>query len=343
MYRFALLVVAVTLLTSSIAQAASYQQTDGTILDPIVNRWGNPISYSGNNLEAGADLNSAILTYAILPYANLHGANLTNADLTDANLTGADLTNANLPGADLTGADLTGATLTDATLTAAVSSLSGLATTGASNAWQKILNPGVNASVDITQVNVMLSNTGAPVSVVLKIYDGESDALSVNPYTRFDGLTAVATSPAVSVSTATWDPVSFEFDLSAYTLTANTYSFWLQESGDGFLGGVIVQKQVNIGGSDGGSANSWGTLNHEVLSNANLYYADLSYATFSPGTILYDGQTVAQHGFDAASLQTYLEASSVSAQSASNLTIVPEPASVFLLLTGLVTLARIRF
>ena len=45
-----------------------------------------------------------------------------------------------------------------------------------------------------------------------------------------------------------------------------------------------------------------------------------------------------QHGFEAASLQTYLEASSVSAQSASNLTIVPEPASVFLLLTGLLTL-----
>ena len=38
MYRFALIVIAVTLLTSSIAQAASYQQTDGTILDPIVNR-----------------------------------------------------------------------------------------------------------------------------------------------------------------------------------------------------------------------------------------------------------------------------------------------------------------
>ena len=78
------------------------------------------------------------------------------------------------------------------------------------------------------------------------------------------------------------------------------------------------------------------------LTDADLSYADLSYATFSPGTILYDGQTVAQHGFDAASLQTYLEASSVSAQSASNLTIVPEPASVFLLLTGLLTLARVR-
>jgi len=52
---------------------------------------------------------------------------------------------------------------------------------------------------------------------------------------------------------------------------------------------------------------------------------------------------VAQHGFDAASLQTYLEASPVSAYSASNLNLVPEPANVFLLLAALLTLARVRF
>ena len=152
-------------LVTTSVDAASYQKIDGTIVDPIQYRGGGDHPYSGSDL-------------------------MPDADLTNANLTGADLT---------------GATLTDATLTAAVSSLSGLSTTGAFNAWQKIQNPGVNASADITQVNVMLSNTGAPVSVVLKIYDGESDALSVNPYTRFDGLTPVATSPAVSVSTATWD------------------------------------------------------------------------------------------------------------------------------------------
>jgi len=303
---------------ASTVDAASYQKTDGTIVDPIQYRGGGDHPYSGSDL---------------MPDAYLTNADLIDADLIDANLIGADLTNANLTGADLTGADLTGTTLTDATLAAAVSSLSGLSTTGATNAWQKILNPGVNASADITQVNVMLSNTGAPVSVVLKIYDGESDALSVNPYTRFDGLTPVATSPAVSVSTATWDPVSFEFDLSAYTLTANTYSFWLQESGDGFLGGVIVQ--LDIGGSDGGSGNNWGTLNHEVLSNADLSNADLSYATFSTDTILYDGQTVAQHGFDAAGLQAYLLAHPVDASFASNLTIVPEPATLLLALLAL--------
>ena len=79
------------------------------------------------------------------------------------------------------------------------------------------------------------------------------------------------------------------------------------------------------------------------LSSATLFGTNLTNVTFSPGTTLYDGQTVAQHGFDAASLQTYLEASPISAYSASNLTLVPEPASVLLLLTGLLTLARVRF
>ena len=76
------------------------------------------------------------------------------------------------------------------------------------------------------------------------------------------------------------------------------------------------------------------------LSSANLTEAYLDDATFSPGTTLYDGQTVLQHGYhdDPAGLQVYLKASPVSASSASNLTIVPEPASVLLLLTGLLTL-----
>jgi len=103
---------------------------------------------------------------------------------------------------------------------------------------------------------------------------------------------------------------------------------------------------ANLSGADLSGAD----LPYAELSGANLKYADLDnanlkHATFSPGTTLYDGQTVLQHGYhdDPAGLQTYLEASPVSAWSASNLTIVPEPASVFLLLAGLLTLARVRF
>ena len=83
----------------STVDAASYQKTDGTIVDPIMDRYGATHSYSGVNLETGADLE--------------------DAELAGAGLTWADLTNANLTGADLTGVDLTGTTLTDATLAAA--------------------------------------------------------------------------------------------------------------------------------------------------------------------------------------------------------------------------------
>ena len=46
--------------------AASYEQTDGTIVDPILDVHGNVHSYSGNNLEAGANLDSADLSGSIL-------------------------------------------------------------------------------------------------------------------------------------------------------------------------------------------------------------------------------------------------------------------------------------
>jgi len=62
MYKFALLVVAVTLLSGSIVQAASYQKTDGTVVDPIMHIYGGPHIYSGSNLEPEADLDSANLT-----------------------------------------------------------------------------------------------------------------------------------------------------------------------------------------------------------------------------------------------------------------------------------------
>ena len=91
------------------------------------------------------------------------------------------------------------------------------------------------------------------------------------------------------------------------------------------------------------TANLTGANLHDAnLTNADLSYAYLNYATFSTGTTLYDGQTVLQHGFDAAGLEAYLEGSPVSAWSTSNLTIVPEPASVCLLLFGLLLLTRVR-
>ena len=76
MRRFALVVIAVALLSGSVAQAASYQATNGDIVDPILDTSGSLHGYSGNNLEPGANLSGANLTDA-----NLYGAFLTNADL----------------------------------------------------------------------------------------------------------------------------------------------------------------------------------------------------------------------------------------------------------------------
>ena len=94
MCRFALLVIAVTLLVGSMAQAASYEKTDGTIVDPILDTSGSTHPYSGNNLKAGA----------ILDFANLAGANLTGANLTGAGLDAAAVPGACLPGGGLGGA-----------------------------------------------------------------------------------------------------------------------------------------------------------------------------------------------------------------------------------------------
>jgi len=229
MYRFTLLIVAVMLLTSSVAQAASYQKRDGTVVDPILYTWEDTHSYSGNNLEPNA----------YLPNANLPYANLTNANLSDANLSDANLSNANLWAAKLIGANLTGG--------------------------------------DLTQANLYGANlTGMDLT-----------------YTY----------------------------LSQANLTNANLSY------------------ANLRRANLNDAN----LTNANLTDANLTGAQLYAATFSTGTTLYDGQTVLQHGFDAASLQAYLLASPISAWQVNWITIIPEPASVFLLLTGLLTLARVRF
>ena len=93
-----------SLLFSSAAFAASYQQVDGTIVDPIQSVFGGSISYSGNNLEPGAVLEDADLTNA-----NLSGADLTNANLSGSNLSGANLSFTNLTNANLSGAILANA------------------------------------------------------------------------------------------------------------------------------------------------------------------------------------------------------------------------------------------
>ncbi len=101
---------------ASTVDAATYQKTDGTIVDPIINhQYSEPHSYSGANLQPQATRPDVDLSYADLPHADLAGVDLQGADLRSTNLLYANLTGANLIGANLTGADLTGADLSGAT------------------------------------------------------------------------------------------------------------------------------------------------------------------------------------------------------------------------------------
>jgi hypothetical protein len=69
-------------------------------------------------------------------------------------------------------------TLSQAVSTTAshVSATSGTGNTSATNGWQKIIKGASYASLDITSIAVMLSNTESAVNVVLHIYDGEPTA-----------------------------------------------------------------------------------------------------------------------------------------------------------------------
>ena len=135
MRMLALLLISAISLASSSAFAASYQQIDGTIVDPIQSVFGGNHSYSGNNLEPFANLTNADLSFAGLSFADLSNAdlasanlfvaylllaNLTGADLTNADLDSANLDSANLFNADLTNANLFNAILTSANLTGAI-------------------------------------------------------------------------------------------------------------------------------------------------------------------------------------------------------------------------------
>jgi len=71
-------------ITSALTEAASYQKTDGTIVDPIVTWVGSPHFHSTGNLQPSAKLIDAVLNSAVLPDAA--SANLTNTNLNKENL-----------------------------------------------------------------------------------------------------------------------------------------------------------------------------------------------------------------------------------------------------------------
>ena len=112
MHRITLSII--LLLAANFVDAASYQKTDGTIVDPIQFIYGGDHYYSGNDLKPGANLTDAELGNANLDFANLTQANLYYADLTYSSLEYANLSRANLTKADLGYADLGAANFTGA-------------------------------------------------------------------------------------------------------------------------------------------------------------------------------------------------------------------------------------
>ena len=71
----------VTCITSTLTEAASYQKTVGTIVDPILAVNDGPYFYSGPDIQPEADLTGAHLRDADVRHANLTDALLAYADL----------------------------------------------------------------------------------------------------------------------------------------------------------------------------------------------------------------------------------------------------------------------
>ena len=206
MGRITLFLFAALAVTS--VNAASYQKKDGTIVDPILDNYGNVLSYSGPNFEPSADLfeaetdnanlDHADLGFATLTYAYLYGANLTGATLIHADLQGAILTHADLYHADLTNANLHYANLTStnctrADFTGAILTFANFtgATDAPSTSSQLALTP-LEETIIVGAQLYEANFSGADLSGV--IFDHENDALD-----------------AVGWETATWTGAYFDY------------------------------------------------------------------------------------------------------------------------------------
>ena len=170
----ALVVIAVTLLSGSVAQgAATYIKTDGTIVDPIMDIYGSPHPYSGlwaanNDLEPSASAAWANLADAYLNAADLEDANLWSAKLNDADLTDANLTNATLTIATLDGANLTGSTISESQFLSAASVTAVNLTGHTMSGWDL-------TGADLTNANLSSADlTSATFSLGTTLYDGQT-------------------------------------------------------------------------------------------------------------------------------------------------------------------------
>ena len=107
---------------SASLDAASYQKTDGTIVNPLQSRLpvGGDHPFGGNDLRPSADLRGADLGMAALGQADLAGADMSGAILTDSDLMEADLSGAVLLGAAMDWINMEGVVARDANFSGAL-------------------------------------------------------------------------------------------------------------------------------------------------------------------------------------------------------------------------------
>ncbi len=117
--RFVLIVYGLFIATA--VNAASYERTDGSIVNPILDTSGSILSYSGPNLTPGVVLSGENLASADLLDADLQGSDMSNINLSSAKMWRSDLRGTNLTSSDLSGvflfrSDMRGTDMTSAVL-----------------------------------------------------------------------------------------------------------------------------------------------------------------------------------------------------------------------------------
>ena len=313
---FFLAMVLTGLLTGSVAEAASYQKKDGTIVDPILDRLGLTDSYSGPNLEPDANLRLADLGYADLTGADLTGAYLTGAylrytDLTDADLTNADLYSANLTGAKLWDANLTDADLSKANLQIADLNYANLTNVNLTNAWmpQANLSDANLTNADLSDADLSKANlTNADLSDA-DLSDADlryADLLFANLVgADLTGACLHGVTSGGIVGSPIALPTNWQLT-QGYLIGPGANLLDANLKGANLTNANLTDADLtfaNLVGADLLFAKLWGAnLTRANLTNADLYSADLTGARnveSTRGSPYYYGNTVLPAGFDA--------------------------------------------
>jgi len=352
MYGFALLVVAVTLLSGSVAQAARYKKTDGTFVDPILDTGSWEHRYSGVNLEPNADLTNANLTGVSSggivgsPFTLPANWQLTSGYLIgpQANLTAAALTGATLSGATLTGATLTGANLHQALLPSAMPSLPVVngAVVTVSNALSVSGSVQVDTGGKLSVTSDSFTATGVNMqggTVAAAIYGLDIDQIGdISGYGQLFGHVDLGTDGAIAGNGA---------GLVLYG----------DVSGSGTVSGTTLLGNVNIGSSPGAITledvvmSEFATTTFEVAGTDPSHFDQLilvgSVALDGTAQITFDNftpdpadtfQLLDLTGGTASSWFSSVVAPERWTLSTNGLLAVPEPTSFMLVITGMALL-----